>query len=167
MLHSAIVVKKMDAIEGCGLFATQRIAEGELVWELDEPKYSLAEVESWKGQLQRDFKRYGFQCGEDQFSLPRGDSREMNHSCDPNTWWSGSEQLIARRDILVGEEVTYDYATCDIDLGIRMPCNCGAANCRGIVTHRDHLCGDWQKQYGKHLPPHVLASIEAHRRLQP
>ena len=35
----------------------------------------------------------------------------QNHSCDPTTWWVDDITLVARRDILPGEEITYDYGT--------------------------------------------------------
>jgi hypothetical protein len=70
-------------------------------------------------------------------------TRWINHSCEPNTfvestydretrelraWW------VARRDIAVGEELTYDYAF----IGIAAePCGCGAAGCRGLIVDPD------------------------------
>ncbi len=35
----------------------------------------------------------------------------LNHSCDPNLWFTNGWPLTARRDILAGEELTFDYAT--------------------------------------------------------
>ncbi|MCA9349042.1 SET domain-containing protein-lysine N-methyltransferase [Candidatus Saccharibacteria bacterium] len=51
-----------------------------------------------------------------------------NHSCDPNNDGKGH----ALRDIEAGEEITVDYAQFS-DKSWSMPCNCGAANCTGIV----------------------------------
>ncbi len=161
MLNSAIVMRQKGSIQGNGLFTTHLIPKGTLVWKLNEPIYSWKEIQAWpKGRL-KDFKHYGFQCGIDRYSLPEGLSRETNHSCDPNTWWSGSYSLIARRDILADEELTYDYSSCDIDLVFEMQCNCGSSCCRGIISNRDCFDPKWQKQYGLNLPPHVLAAIEA------
>ncbi len=161
MLHSAIVIKKKCAIEGKGLFATSLIPEGEVVWKIDEPTYTWAEIQQWPQEKYLRFEKYGFQCGVNRYSLPEGDCREANHSCDPNTWWQGSDTLIARRDIPSGEEVTYDYASCDIDLQFEIACRCGAANCRHVITNRDYLDPNWQQEYGEHLPPHMLAAIAA------
>ncbi len=160
MLHSAIEVRSKGAIHGSGLFTTQLIRKGTLIWELDEPTYTWKEIETWSQERFRDFRWYGFQCGVDRYSLPEGISREMNHSCDPNTWSKGSDSVIARRDILVGEEITYDYSTYDIDIDFEIECHCGASNCRGTISNRDYLDSNWQEQYGLNLPPHVLAAIE-------
>ena len=163
MLHSAIVARSNAAIHGTGLFTTQRIFKGELVWELDEPTFTMEEIKTWPEARRDAFKWYGFQCGVNRYSLPEGLSRETNHSCDPNTWWAGSQSIVARRNIQTGEEVTYDYATCDIDIKFKMQCCCGAKQCRGEISNRDFLDRSWQQQYGTNLPPHVLAAIETAR----
>ncbi len=163
MLHPAIIAGRKSAIHGVCLITTEPIRAGELVWELDEPMYSWQEIESWNEERRQAFDWYGFRCGEDSYSLPEGLSREMNHSCDPNTWWQGSARLVARRDIEAGKEITYDYSTCEIDDGsggaFEMKCGCGSQNCRGTISSRDYLEPEWQAQYGENLPPHVLAAI--------
>ncbi len=88
----------------------------------------------------------------------------MNHSCDPDLWWDGSTTLVARRDIKAGSEVTYDYATCEVAQDFEMNCSCGSSRCRGKISSRDYLDPDWQRQYGSHLPPHVLVRIRFKRR---
>jgi hypothetical protein len=160
MLHPAIVANLDTSIHGVCLVTNREIRKGELVWELDEPVYSWKEIESWPEGRRSDFDWYGFQCGVDQYSLPLGLSREMNHSCDPNTWWSGSTMLVARRRIRAGEEITYDYSTADIEHDVEMECRCGSPRCRGTISSRDYLDPTWQEQYGSNLPPHVLAAIE-------
>jgi hypothetical protein len=153
VLHPAIVRRFDGSIHGCCLVTTQQIRKGEVVWELDEPTYTWNEIQSWS-------EARGFQCGVDRYSLPEGLSREMNHSCDPNTWWSGSTTLVARSDIQPGDEVTYDYSTADVDRSFEMECICGSSRCRGTISNRDYLDPEWQRQYGSNLPPHVLAAIE-------
>lgn len=86
----------------------------------------------------------------------------MNHSCDPNLWWGDDLTLIARRDIKPGEEITYDYATTDINPKT-MPdvvCNCGSVECRKIVTYKDCLNLNWQKNYENHTSSWVKKFIK-------
>jgi hypothetical protein len=163
MLHPAIESADRGSIHGISLVTTRPIRAREVVWDLDEPMYTWSEIESWSATRRQDFDWYGFQCGVDRYSLPEGLSREMNHSCDPNTWWRGSVTLVARRNIFTGEEVTYDYSTADIDSVFEMECSCGSRLCRGTVSNRDYLDSAWQRRYGSNLPPHVLAAIERER----
>ncbi len=164
MLHPAIVASHDGSIHGVSLVATRKIETGEVVWILDEPTYAWAEVESWNEERREAFDWYGFQCGVDRYSLPEGLSREMNHSCTPNLWWDGSTTLVANRDIEAGSEVTYDYSTCEVAQDFELKCSCGSPRCRGKISNRDYLDPAWQRQYGSHLPPHVLARIRLRRR---
>jgi uncharacterized protein len=163
MLHPAVVVRSRGTIESNGLVAAKLIRKETIVWHLTEPTFTWAEVKTWRGKRLRDFKKYGFQCDFNRFSLPTGPSCEMNHSCDPNTWWAGSGILIARRDIFADEEITYDYSTCDINIEFKMSCYCGSPHCRGLVTNHDYLDHEWQNRYSLHLPPHVLTAIKKAR----
>ncbi len=161
MLHPAIEMLDKGGLHGNGLFATERIPEGTILWRLTEPTYTWEEVQEWSEDRLKDFKRYGFQCGADRYSLPADDSREVNHSCNPNMWWLDSYTLISRWDIRPGEELTYDYASCDITQLMKMDCNCRTQGCREIITNLDYLDSSWQKQFGLNLPPHVLDAIES------
>ncbi|NDC45659.1 MAG: SET domain-containing protein, partial [Actinobacteria bacterium] len=64
-----------------------------------------------------------------------GDS--INHSCDPNLGLVAANRLVARRDIAVGEELTYDYATSDSVPYDEFACACASPNCRGTVRGTD------------------------------
>ena len=66
-------------------------------------------------------------------------SRFINHSCDPNCeiqkWATGgtySVGIFAVRDILPGEELTFDYQFERIG-NASTPCFCGSPNCRHIL----------------------------------
>jgi uncharacterized protein len=56
----------------------------------------------------------------------------FNHSCDPNTAIIGTKTVVARKNISVGEELTFDYSLTDGDLNwtLDINCNCGARKCR-------------------------------------
>lgn len=63
----------------------------------------------------------------------------INHSCEPNCYSrtvtaSGEDRIIifAKRDIDVGEELTYDYRFMSKDEVLT--CYCGCAGCRGSVN---------------------------------
>jgi len=80
MLHRSIVKKKIKG-KGYGLFATQKIKSGEVVWELDKS----CQIFPLKKEIKRKHPRT-YQSGN-RYILCNDDSDFMNHSCDPNTWW--------------------------------------------------------------------------------
>lgn len=66
-------------------------------------------------------------------------SRFMNHSCDPNCsakviLSGGSKKVViyALRDILSGDEITYDYKFPHED--DKIPCHCGSTKCRSYLN---------------------------------
>src|SRR4051794_18325559 len=113
MLHPDINLTQASDIHGRGLISTARIFRGQVVWKRDpdEIKVRLDEVMTWPPGKQAEFFWHAYQYNDEYFVLPKDIDAYMNHSCDPNTWWQDDDTLVARRDIQVGEEVTYDYAT--------------------------------------------------------
>lgn len=163
MLHPFIKKTTSSQIEGNGLIATDMIRKGEIVSRLEpnQTYYLIEDVKYWTEEQIEALLVYGYQCDDKYIVCESGDEKFMNHSCDPNTWWADSDTMIARRDILPGEEITYDYSTTELVLDFEMECRCGSANCRGVVTNQDYLSPEWQAQYGEHLPKHLLKAIAA------
>ena len=62
----------------------------------------------------------------------------INHSCDPNCEVTSDLQLVALRDIVPDEEITYDYIAAEhgLDSDYEMVCTCGALNCRAKIGTR-------------------------------
>jgi len=122
-------------MHGYGVVATRPISAGAIIAEVD-------------GHLWRDEDEI-----DDTYSLFVEDgvyydmldqTRWINHSCEPNAEveaelgadGQGEARLIALRDIVVGEEITYDYA---FPAELAEPCNCGAKTCRGFIVDPDDL----------------------------
>lgn len=60
--------------------------------------------------------------------------KNINHSCEPNTYISGKQTVIALRKINPGEEVTMDYSLTEADKGWSIEsCTCGSKNCRKVI----------------------------------
>jgi hypothetical protein len=160
MLNPAIKVTSSD-IEGAGLVADIFIPIGEVLYRFDDAKPPAHQYELiYRSREERlEFLKYACQIGDDDFCFQQGDIKYINHSCDPTGWWENYGILTARRNIEPGEEITYDYSTSDIQLHYQMQCCCGSHLCRGIVTDKDYLRPDFQKQYAGHLPKHVVEAI--------
>ncbi len=143
-----------------GLFAQKNIKKGAIVWKLDFSERILTKDE--RDNLPQEIRKLAFQYKNGYIVVHDG-SQYMNHSCDPNTWWTSDSELSALRDIKVGEEVTYDYSTADIgDWEAGWECKCGSLNCRHRITGRDCLDPDFQKKYKNHLPTRTQEYIDNH-----
>ena len=62
----------------------------------------------------------------------------VNHSCDPNCMHAfnelGTFDLVARRDIRKGAQITHDTSACEYEVEhFSQKCMCGSENCRGEV----------------------------------
>lgn len=92
---------------------------------------------------------------------PGGPDQYLNHSCDPNLRMEDEVTLVARRDILSGEELTADYAMWewDEDWVASWICNCGSALCRGTITGKDWKLRELQGRYRHHFSPFITERI--------
>jgi hypothetical protein len=104
------------------------------------------------------------QIDDDLFIAPVTDEeRELsmlysNHSCDANLGMRGEITFVAMRNIRAGEELTHDWAMTDDD-DYSVECNCGAANCRRILTGKDWQRTELQKRYAGYFSAHLARKI--------
>ncbi len=73
--------------------------------------------------------------------LDNGWLRVQNHCCSPSMYTKvleieGTPRLVffARFDLVPGQELTYDYRFKEEDGDNKLPCGCGAPNCRGTLN---------------------------------
>jgi uncharacterized protein len=67
-------------------------------------------------------------------------ARLLNHSCEPNCESDnirGHIWILARRDIVKGEELTFDYGF-DVENWRDHPCRCGTPKCVGYIVAKSH-----------------------------
>lgn len=83
----------------------------------------------------------------------------LNHSCDPNLWFTGGWPLAARRDIAAGEELTFDYATGET-YPLHGQCSCGTTYCRTFITGDEWAEPEFQLKYKGHFNPHIQSLID-------
>ncbi|GAB4546257.1 MAG: SET domain-containing protein-lysine N-methyltransferase [Anaerolineae bacterium] len=157
--HPAID-RKLTEKAGYSIFASAPIAKGTtlIVW---------GGVILTTQQLERlsDMARHRSIQVEEDLHLCSGTIDDLadcvNHSCDPNAGLRGEITLIALRDIAAGEEITFDYATCDSNPNFQMECFCGSPNCRGVITGNDWKNPDLQRKYAGHFSPYLQWRINA------
>ncbi len=111
------------------------------------------------------------QIDDDTFLLgpvEREPGDAVNHSCDPNCGMGGAAQVVAMRDIAVGEAITFDYAMADGSDYDEFDCVCGSAVCRGRVSENDWRRENLQDRYTGYFAPYLTRRIayrQAARRL--
>jgi uncharacterized protein len=105
---------------------------------------------------------HSVQIDEDLFlageAVP-GPADAVRHSCLPNLGFSGSNTLVAMRDIAAGEELTFDNAMCDTSDYDEFECTCGTAWCRHQVLGTDWMRPELQSRYAGYFTPHVVRKI--------
>lgn len=156
-------VRSVDDRGGHTVVARQAIAKGELivVWSgmlVDGPQLEA---------LPASVRRYSLQVEENQYLVSLSDCEPpdyVNHCCDPNAGLSGQIALVAMRDIMPGEEITYDYAMSDGSSYDEFPCGCGAADCRGRVTGEDWKRPVLWQKYTGYFSPYLQRRIAAERK---
>ncbi|MFX0114821.1 MAG: SET domain-containing protein [Candidatus Hodarchaeota archaeon] len=147
MKENSKVSVRMSSIHGKGVFANHKIRKGERILEIDDSRVVDDENPlnpNYKDDHHCDYLANG------KVVLMQPPERYINHSCNPNVFAlliDNKRYIYARRDISVGEELTFDYC---IDSGgdVVWECNCGSPRCRKTI-HSDffHLPLDLQFEY--------------------
>jgi hypothetical protein len=154
-----------SAIEGHGLFARQQLDVGVVVVRLGGRLVSSAELNvllaSSSGESGTGYVDTIAVYDDRHLVLPRGTAAHWcNHSCDPNLWHVGPYDLVTRRPIRAGEELTIDYGTNSGAAGFRMRCRCGSPGCRSEITSNDWRRPDLQDRYRGHWTPALQSQID-------
>ncbi len=142
------VEKFQSSIDGTGLRAVADIAAGEVITIKGGHVFDRAT----RDRLAETLGPSEIQIDDNLFIGPMdiadrdAGMMHINHSCDPNIGIVGQIAFHAMRDILAGEELTFDYGTGDDD-DWEMNCRCGADICRGVITSQDWRRPELQDRY--------------------
>lgn len=160
-------------IHGKGIFAKKDLKIGEIV-HLMKPfefsKVTFAEVEKWPKEKRQEFLHFAFQGGPDFYFGKKNcdDSFFMNHSCDPNCWFSTDYKIVTRKKIKKDEELTIDYATLMAPNSFDDPfdCVCRSKYCRGRVTRSDCNLPYLKKLYKGHFLSFIELSWAENKKIK-
>ena len=155
------LIVRPSPIEGRGLFAAAPIRAGEVVIRWGGRPITDDEVQTFDARWRATGTPYSTAAIGEGRNLLQGEDdplRYGNHSCDPNLWLVDALTEVARREIAVGEELTFDYTLATV-VPWQMPCRCGAARCRGVITGDDWRLPELQARYRGHFSPFIEARI--------
>ncbi|CAN5822888.1 hypothetical protein BH11BAC3_BH11BAC3_03860 [soil metagenome] len=133
-------VTKGNSIAGYGIYASEKILAGELIFKGEELPQRIVTRrfvdDNWNSKEKEIFRKYAYPLSKEVFLLWDNDPKgwaPQNHSCNPNTTYIGLN-VTALRNIAKGEELTLDYASF-LDKNMEpFLCQCGQLNCRGLIT---------------------------------
>jgi D-alanine-D-alanine ligase len=146
---------------GYAMYAATSVARGERISRGEEQPHTLVTrrhaAATWPPRELRWLEQYGYPLNDDvlvTWSSDPGRWAPINHSCDPNAWLEGLD-LVARRPIEAGEEITIDYATFIAETGASFECLCHAEHCRGTITPHDWQLPELCRRYAEHCSPYI------------
>jgi SET domain-containing protein len=155
---------KESALHCNGVFAREHIRKNERLAifggsvMLIDDIYTLPEnVQNYAMQIEERFV-FGNRSG-----VP-DDTDYFNHSCEPNSGFSGQIFLVAMRDVSIGEEITFDYAmivseSVGSNLVFEMECRCGMPNCRKKFTENDLKIPELRMKYKEYFSEYLKKKI--------
>ena len=152
---------RTSPIDGAGLFTTAPIFAGEVVIRWGGRPITDEELHTLEKRWRETGEPYSCAAiGEGMSLLQAADDpiRYGNHSCEPNLWLVDAVTEAARRAMVAGEELTFDYALATA-VPWSMPCRCGSPSCRGLITGDDWRLPELQERYRGHFSPFIDARI--------
>ena len=124
---------------GTGLIAAETLEEATIVERLEGRVVPYSKIP--ESEL-----RSAFEVDDDRWIVPQSDARHINHSCDPNCYFSSKLDVITMRKVLKGEELTVMYNEVPIEKYMRtgsvlpqwderrsFDCHCGTPRCIGRI----------------------------------
>ncbi|MCB1203418.1 MAG: SET domain-containing protein-lysine N-methyltransferase [Verrucomicrobiae bacterium] len=133
-----VIVDETDV--GQGVFASQMIKPGELIFYLNGKMIDFEQSKGFQGE-------YSVQVGIGRYVDPIAPGRFLNHSCEPNSGFSDSFSLVALRQIDRGEEIRFDYSTTMFERFWELDCQCGSTRCRRRIRDFDLLPESLRNKY--------------------
>lgn len=137
MIHPDTTLRFINDTVGYGVFATEDIPEGTLVYVKDflETELSPEQVAAAIPKMQEIIEKYSY-IDERGYRIISWDlGKYVNHCCNCNTISTGYGFEIAIRHIRAGEQITDEYGLFNMDR--EFPLSCSGGNCRGMLKPDD------------------------------
>ncbi|MEO7195720.1 MAG: SET domain-containing protein-lysine N-methyltransferase [Pseudonocardiaceae bacterium] len=141
--------------KGEGIFATRSFQIGETVMV---------------GVIDREVDcnhSHASQVSKERFVIHGGLIPKVNHSCDPNCGIllnaSGAHNILARKSIVAGQEITFDYAMRNYTVEyFPASCRCGTPFCRDRITGWKNLPTQRKENYHGFVAPYLIDIDKQH-----
>ena len=141
--HADVSVKPQRGL-GLAVFAQQDIAEGTRIAMFSGETYQSNTALALP-EIMRD---HAIQIGPCEYVFGyKGLAHCLCHSCDPNCGIRNLTEIFAVRDIVAGEQLTWDYRCSENSNWVLEKCLCGAERCTGRVENFDSLPSHIKAEY--------------------
>ena len=137
--HQKKYVVKGNAIAGYGIYATQNLQVGDIIFKGEGRSQRIVTksfvTANWTAEEQEIFSHYAYPISDEVYILWDEDPQQwapQNHSCQPNTAYKGLN-VYAITTIAKGQELTLDYTTFLDNKMQSFTCKCGLPNCKGFI----------------------------------
>ncbi len=139
MIHPATELRFISEAVGYGVFATQHLPKGTIVFVKDPLDIELSEqqIRRMHPDMQAVVEKYSYIDERGKRIVSWDHAKYVNNCCRCNTISTGYGFEIALRDIASGEELTDEYGLFNLDRPMRL--HCSKAGCRGWVLPQDPL----------------------------
>ncbi len=137
MIHPHTELKKISESIGYGVFATQIIPAGTIVYVKDslEKEISPKAYAKLSSETRKMVDKYSYIDPSGVRIISWDFAKYVNHCCNCNTISTGYGFEIALRDIMPGEEITDEYGLFNLDEDMNL--ECGFSGCRKRISNSD------------------------------
>ena len=158
MIHPKTELKFINEHVGYGVFATEYIPEGTVVYVKDSLELVISPTDYLlhSEDVQQVIEKYSYIDPQGNRVISWDFAKYVNHCCNCNTISTGYGFEIAIRDIEKGEQITDEYGI--FNLTSEMEVSCGMENCRKKITPNDFdtYYTDWDSKIRKSMT-HLFA----------
>lgn len=137
MIHPNTTLRFINDTVGNGVFATEDIPEGTIVYVKDSLEIELSpeQVAAEIPKMQEIIEKFSY-IDERGYRIISWDlGKYVNHCCNCNTISTGYGFEIAIRDIKAGEQITDEYGLFNMEQ--EFPLSCSEKYCRGMLKPDD------------------------------
>ncbi len=137
MIHPKTTLRFIDEQVGYGVFATEAIPKGSIVYVKDSLELVVSPTDYLlhTAEMRDVIEKYSYIDEHGNRIISWDFAKYVNHCCNCNTISTGYGFEIAIRDIAAGEQITDEYGIFNLDQP--MPVCCGATDCRGTIFPDD------------------------------
>ena len=148
MIHPKTYIKHVNDLVGYGVFASEFIPEGTIVYVKDSLEIGISPEDFSKHstEMQKAIEKYSYIDQNGHRIISWDFAKYVNHCCNCNTISTGYGFEMAIRDIQAHEQITDEYGI--FNLTENMSIECSFINCRKQLktTDFENYYAEWDKK---------------------